>query len=103
MIEGKKMSIKKFIIKTAVKTVVFAVLSTIALSLLQSPVISNNIALGQMENSDVLYVLWDTYNKIRPIVTVIYSLIVLWFVGTVGYDVYKFITQKIKEKKENEV
>lgn len=97
------MSVKKFVFKTTVKTIVFVVLSTIALSLLQSPVISNNIALGQMENSDALYVLWETYNKVRPIVSVIYSLIVLWFVGTVGYDVYKFITQKIKEKKENEV
>lgn len=96
------MSIKKFIIKTTVKTVVFAVLSTIALSLLQSPVISNNIALGQMENSDVLYMIHETYNKIRPIVSVVCSLIVIWFAGTVGYDVYKFIKQKIKEKKENE-
>lgn len=97
------MTVKKFITKTAVKTVIFAVISVIALSLLQSPVISNNIAMGQMENSDALYILWDTYNKIQPIVSVIYSLIVLWFVGTVGYDVYKFIAQKIKEKKENEV
>ena len=97
------MSVKKFVIKTTAKTIVFAVLSTIALSLLQSPVISNNIALGQMENSDALYMLWETYNKIRPIIGVIYGLIVLWFVGTVGCDVYKFIKQKIKEKKENEV
>ena len=96
------MSVKKFVFKTTVKTIVFVVLSTIALSLLQSPVISNNIALGQMENSDELYVLWETYNKVRPIVSVIYGLLVLWFVGTVGYDVYKFIKQKIKEKKENE-
>lgn len=96
------MSVKKFVFKTTVKTIVFVVLSTIALSLLQSPVISNNIALGQMENSDALYVLWETYNKVRPIVSVIYGLLVLWFVGTVGYDVYKFIKQKIKEKKENE-
>ena len=97
------MSTKKFIIKTTVKTIVFAVLSTIALSLLQSPVISNNIALGQMENSDALYMIHEMYNKIRPIVLVIYSLIVIWLAGAVGYDVYKFIKQRIKEKKENEV
>ncbi len=97
------MSIKKFIIKTTVKTIIFVVLSAIALTLLQSPTISNNIALGQMENSDALYILWETYNKIHPIIEVIYGMIVLLFVGTVGYDVYKFIKTKTKEKKENEV
>lgn len=97
------MSTKKFAIRTAIKSVVFVALSTIVLTLVRSPVITNNIALGQMENSDVLYMLWETYNKMRPVVNGIYSLIVIWFVGTVGYDVYKFIKQKIKEKKENEV
>ena len=97
------MSTKKFIIKTTIKTFVFVVLSTIVATLVLSPVVTNNIALGQMENSDALYMLWETYNKMRPIVSAIYSLIVLWFIGTVGYDVYKFIKQKTKEKKENEV
>ena len=96
------MSTKKFIIKTVAKIIIFAIISTIAMTLLQSPVISNEIALGQMQNSNELFILMETYNKIRPFVVVIYSCIVLWFVGTVGCDIYKFIKTKTKEKIENE-
>ena len=93
------MSIKKFIIKNVTKTITFAIISVIAITLLQSPVISNEIALGQMENSNELFIMMETYNKVRPFMMVIYSCIVVWFVGTMGYDIYKFIT---KEKTKNE-
>ena len=96
------MSTKKFIIKTVAKIIIFAIVSIIALTLLQSPIISNEIALGQMENSNELFLLMETYNKIRPFIVVIYSCIVLWFTGTVGYDTYKFIQTKLKEKTKDE-
>lgn len=96
------MTIKKFIIKTTIKVIVFSIISTIALTLLESPVISNNIALGQMQNDDVLFMIMETYNKVRPYITVVYSLIVAYFACTVGYDTYKFIKTKTKEKEKNE-
>lgn len=92
------MTTKRFIIKTTVKIIIFAILSVIAMTFLESPVISNQVALGQMENSNELFMLMETYNKIRPIISVIYSCIVIWFVGAVGYDIYKFIKTKTKEK-----
>ena len=92
------MTTKRFIIKNIVKTIVFIIVSIIAMTLVQSPIISNQVALGQMENSNELFMLMETYNKIRPIISVIYSCIGIWFVGTVGYDVYKFIKTKTKEK-----
>lgn len=96
------MTIKKFIIKITIKVIVFAIISTIALTLLESPIISNNIALGQMQNDDTLFILMEIYNKVRPYITVVYSLIVICFAYTVGYDTYKFIKTKTKEKEENE-
>ena len=94
------MTIKKFIIKTTTKIIIYAIISTIALSLLTNPIITNELALGQMENSNELYLLMDTYNKIRPFISIIYGLITLLFAGTTICDIYKFIQTK-KNKGEN--
>lgn len=88
------MSIKKFVIKVAIKVIVYAIISTIALSLLTNPIISNELALGQMQNSNELYLLWETYNKVRPFISIIYGLITALFAGTVIHDTYKFIKTK---------
>ena len=88
------MTTKKFIIKTTVKVIVYAIISTIALSLLTNPIINNELALGQMENSNELYLLMDTYNRVKPFVSVIYGLITAIFAGTTIHDVYKFIKTK---------
>jgi hypothetical protein len=85
---------KRFIIKTVIKIIIYAIISTIVLSLLNSPIISNNIALGQMQNDDVLFILMETYNKVRPFISIIYGLITALFVGTAIYDTYKFIKTK---------
>lgn len=94
------MTTKKFIIRTVVKVLIYAIISTIALSLLTNPVINNELALGQMENSNELYLLMETYNKVKPFVSIIYGLITTWFAGDTIYDTYKFIKTK-KNKGEN--
>lgn len=91
------MATKKFIIKTFVKIIIYAIISTIALSLLTSPIITNELALGQMENSNELYLLMETYNKIRPFISVIYGFITVLFAGTIIGDIYKFIKTKINK------
>lgn len=88
------MTAKKFIIKTTVKILIYAIISTIALSLLTNPVITNELALGQMENSNELYLLMETYNKVRPFISIIYGLITALFVATTISDTYKFIKTK---------
>lgn len=88
------MNTKKFIIKTATKIVIYAIISTIALSLLTNPIITNELALGQMENSNELYLLMETYNKVRPFISIIYGLITALFVATTISDTYKFIKTK---------
>lgn len=88
------MTTKKFIIKTTIKVLIYSIISTIALSLLRSPIINNELALGQMENSNELYLLMDTYNRVRPFISIIYNLLTVFFAGTVIYDIYKFIKTK---------
>lgn len=94
------MTTKKFIIKTTIKILIYAIISTIALSLLTNPVINNELALGQMENSNELYLLMEAYNKVKPFVSIVYGLITAWFACDTIYDVYKFIKTK-KNKGEN--
>lgn len=88
------MSTKKFIIKIAIKVIAYAILSTIALSLLTNPIINNELALGQMQNSNELYLLMETYNKVRPYISVIHGFITALFAATTIGDIYKFIKTK---------
>lgn len=88
------MTTKKFIISTVVKVLIYAIISTIVLSLLTNPVINNELAMGQMENSNELYLLMETYNKVKHFISIIYGFITVLFAGTTICDTYKFIKNK---------
>lgn len=92
---------RKFFFKIGIKCLVFTILSAITLVLIQTPVITNKIAMGQMENSDELYVLMETYYKMVPIIQVVYGLIAFAFVAWIVYDIYIYI-KNLKEKKDDE-
>lgn len=84
--------IKQFVKKMIRKSVLFiffmAILTAISQSI--SPTITNNIALTQMQNSDASFTILNTYNKIRPIVNLVYVFIVSYFIGNISRDIYKF-------------
>ena len=91
------MNTKRFIYKTVLKIAIFVLFSVIASTLLYGPIITNELALTQMENSNELYMLMESYNGIRPILSIVYGLIAFLFVGTTIYDIYKFIKTKINK------
>ena len=97
------MTYKRFITKIARRIVWFAclmILVSVAQSM--SPIVSNEMALGQMQNSNEAFILMDTYNKVRPVITVVYSGIIIWFTSTIARDIYKFVkTKNTKNEKEN--
>ena len=99
------MTTKKFVIKIIRKCVVFALLMIIVAAIGQSvsPIVSNQMALGQMQNSDEMYVLMNTYNKVRPIISFAFAGIILWFTSTIARDIYKFVKtiNTTENKKEN--
>lgn len=94
------MTTKKFAIKVAIKIFIYAIISTIALNILNGPIITNELALLQMENSNYLYLLMDSYYKVRPLISIIYGFITTTVVVTTVRDIYKFIESK-KNKGEN--
>ena len=88
------MTTKNFIFKTVVKIIIYTIFSTIALTLLDSPIISNELALGQMQNSDTLYLWMETYNRVRPYISIIYWAITAFFAWSIGSDTYTFYNNK---------
>ena len=93
------MTTRKFITKTAIKLIILTTIIAFIICFLNAcgVIISNNIALGQMENSDSAYVLMELYpNTIKPCCNGLITLIILYGVGSIGYNTYKFI--KTKEK-----
>ena len=96
---------KKFISKTIIKMIIFAILMSVILFIAQSvsPIVSNNLALGQMQNSDEAFVVMNTYNKARPIFNTIMVGICGLFTVAIAKDTYKFvkIIKTAEKEKEN--
>lgn len=90
------MTVKKFIVKVSIKVLLFVIISMIAITLLQTPIITNKIAMTQMENSDEMYVMMETYYKLVPIIRIVYGFVVVLFSATTIYDIYKFLKTKNK-------
>lgn len=89
------MNTARFTIRLLTRIIIFTVISIIAITLLSaSPIIANEVAMGQMENSNELYMMMEIYNRVKPIISIIYGCIATWFVGTTIYDIYKLITKE---------
>lgn len=95
--------IKQFVMKTATKIILFAVLVMIitGLTLPVGYVISNEIAMAQMENSNEAYILMSTYNNIKHIAGYAWGIIVGVFVCGIVRDIYKFVKTVSKEDAKN--
>ena len=96
------MSTKRFVIKTVVMLLIFAIISTVVLTFLNSGILTNEIALGQMKNDNTEYLIWQEYQALIPIIYAVYSLITLGIIGKVSYDTYIFIKIKKLKKQEKE-
>lgn len=90
---------KKFIIKTVVKVLIFVTLMIIVSSAAytSSIILTNEIALGQMQNSNEAFVVMNAYNEIKSIFGLIAGGIIILFTCVIARDTYKFF----KNQKEN--
>lgn len=91
---------KQFVKKTARRTLIFVIAMIIVSAIVQaiSPVITNEIYLSQMQNDNVMFVVMNAYSKLEPIVNIVYSCAILWFVCTLGRDTYKFVKTTNNDK-----
>lgn len=95
---------KQFIKKMRRKIIAFIFLMMLVHSIGQamSPIISNELALTQMQNSNEMFVLMGMRSTISHIVKLIYVFIIGWFVGTIARDTCKFTkSMSTENEKEN--
>ena len=93
--------IKRTIIKAVLLIIAAIIISTVSVTI--DTIISNNLALGQMENDDGLYVMMELYqNTLQPILTLVFTIVIVTISFTIGLDIYKFIKTKMNGEKENE-
>lgn len=95
--------IKQFTKKMIRKVVLFAFLMVVMTAVGQAiaPLVSNELAMTQMQNSNEMYIFMNAYNKIRPVFGIVYSGIVVWFLYGIGRDIYKFTKTLSAENTEN--
>ena len=87
---------KQFITSLVIKIIIFVIVSTALFVILDAciPVMTNDIALGQLENDDMSYITWELYNKLRTIIEIIYYAVTAVCVVSWGYSIYKFVNNK---------
>ena len=95
----------KFISKLAIKVIIFVFIMTVVLFIAQSvsPIMTNYLALGQMQNSDEAFVVMNTYNRFQPVIRIIFVGICILFTTSLVKDTYKFVKNinELKNEKEN--
>jgi hypothetical protein len=97
------MSNKKFIIKLTIKILCLITCLFVVSNISETAgvIISNYVALEQMNNSDTAFILMETYNNVvKSMGAGVMTLFTVGFIIWMGADTYKFI--KIKEKIKNE-
>lgn len=88
---------KSLIIRCAIRVVIAIVLfGIIAFAVdICAPHMSNDLAIGQLENDDMSWSIMQTWNKFLQIIEVVEIVIFVWCVSAIGIDIYKH------NKKEN--
>lgn len=90
--------VKKLLIKIGILVILFTAVITFLNA--GSVVITNQIALGQMENNNGMFILMEMYNNfIKPTLLVVTYVVTTIVCVTIAFDIYKFI--KTNRKKED--
>lgn len=88
---------KKLLMKTLTKLLIASLILAIASVLIQTPVMTNEVALAQMDASDVSFMAWSLYRPTMTIVRIILCIISGRILGTVAQDIHNYINKNEKE------
>lgn len=96
--------IKQFAKRMIIKIVLFVIMMIVISGLMYpvGAVISNELALTQMQNDNVMFVAMHAYDGIKSVIGIAYSGAVLLFVYTLVRDTYKFVKNINSENKKGE-
>lgn len=88
---------KKLLMKTLTKLLIASFILAIASVLIQTPVMTNEVALAQMDASDVSFMTWSLYRPTMTIIRLILCVISGCILGTVAMDIRNYINKNEKE------
>lgn len=95
------MTIEKFIKKTLSRIVIIIILTILLTGIMAAgdAIVNNEIAMGQLENSNFNFMILETYhNVIRPVANGALVVVYIWNIGLIIINSIKFIYIKYKEK-----
>ena len=88
------MTKRKLTTSIIVSTIIFCFLTILFVFVLENTVVTNDIALGQMQNSDEAYILMEKYNQARATSSYLYTAAAVAYVFGIVVDVYNYIKYK---------
>lgn len=88
---------KKLLMKTLTKFLIASLILAIASVLIQTPVMTNEVALAQMDASDVSFMAWSLYRPTMTIIRIILCIISGGILSTVAMDIHDYINKNEKE------
>ena len=94
------MTTSMFIKKTVIKLIILfiTVIVFLGASTIFDTILTNELALTQMENSNELYATQQAYhNIVKPIIATLYTIIIGSIVISVVWDTIKYSKRKFKE------
>lgn len=102
------MAVREFIGKTVMRLIIMIFVLVVVFMVTQTPVITNDIAMSQMENSNDWFVAMSMYQKFANVAGTfgnVYVVVTLGFIGRDGYRLAKTLksehTNNTEYEKEN--
>lgn len=86
----------KFIMKILKNLLIAALILFIAFDLIQTPVMTNEVALAQMDTSNAGFTAWSLYRASITIIRLVASTVSGCILTTVALDINEYIDKKIK-------
>lgn len=98
------MTVREFVGKTIMRLIIMIFILVMVFTITQTPIITNNIAMGQMENSNDWFVAMTAYQRFAnsaDIFGIVSVIVTLGFIGWDGYKLAKTLNSITKNEKEN--
>lgn len=96
------MAVREFCGKTIMRLFIMIVVIVIVFMITQTPTITNNIAMNQMENSNDWFVAMTAYQRFANAAGIFGNVSVIVTLGFIGWDGYKLAKTLNEPETENE-
>lgn len=83
-----KTLIRQFVVKTVAKMIVIFTIVFIAYLIAETPIFTNQVAMGQLENSDEWFVAMQAYQKFANVTRRVSQIVIMFIIGWIGHDGY---------------